>query len=261
MIWFRWYNGTCADPKLGSIARRAAATRERVIATWAMVLESAADVSDGGRFKIDADGIADVLNCETASIEAILAEMSAVGMLSGGTVAAFSRRNFNSDNSTERVRKHREHKRNDSETFQDRFVTPPEAEADTEAEAETDGKEGLSTSEGYQKKQRAAAAVGAFCSRMGCRWKLLVPIEDWTEALRREPRFAGLDLPYEVGKAGEWYEEHHKKLKDPARAIRNWLEKSAAHVPRNGNGNGKTLDPEVQRVLDELAAEDKERGA
>lgn len=139
MQWFRWYHGTCSDPKLGSVARKVGATRERVIAVWAMILESASEAQDRGRFTVDPDGIADCLNCDTASIAAIMEEMAARGMLSDGTVAAFESRNPPRDDSAERVRRHRERKREATVTpvtrYSDAPVTPPEEEEDVDVES------------------------------------------------------------------------------------------------------------------------------
>ena len=237
MLWFRWYQGTCADPKLGSIARRAGTSRERVIATWAMILESATDTADHGRFRIDADGIADVLNCDTVSISAILAIMQEVGMLSGGVAVAFSRRNFDSDCSTERVRKHRERSRNGVETFQDRDVTAPEAEAEAEADskAETNPEEHPTTPPPHA----TAAAVGEFCTEVGVSWPIKEAIDDWSGRLDREPRFAGLDLAYEIRKCAGYHQANHRHPK-PNLAILNWLERSETRTTTNGNSSHRT---------------------
>lgn len=139
MKWFRWYHGTCSSAKLGSVARRAGATRERVIAVWALLLESASEADDRGQFRVDADGIADVLNCETESVEAILQEMTRREMLVEGRVKNFAKRNPPRDNSTERVRKHRAARRKRDVTRYTSEETP------LEVEEEREGEEGLPT--------------------------------------------------------------------------------------------------------------------
>ena len=107
MQWFRWYHGTCADPKFGSIARACGATRERVIATWAMILEAASDADERGAFVIDAAAIADLLHCKTSAIQTILDDMHARGMIADGRVTKWRERQPSRDDSAPRVRKMR----------------------------------------------------------------------------------------------------------------------------------------------------------
>lgn len=110
MLWFRWYHGTCADPKLGSIARKTGETRERVIAVWALLLESASEAKDRGAVRVDAAGIADVLSCETKPIQAILDDIEARGMVKNGRISAWENRQPNRDDSKNRVQKWRQKK-------------------------------------------------------------------------------------------------------------------------------------------------------
>ncbi|MBF9234699.1 hypothetical protein [Microvirga alba] len=130
--WFRHYTGLATDPKFGGIARRAKATRERVVFVWCYILESASETQDGGAFDNDADAIADVLGCETESVAGILAEMARMGMIEDGRVCRWSDRQYESDTSTERSRKSRQRKRNGDATLHDRCATPPDTETDTD---------------------------------------------------------------------------------------------------------------------------------
>ncbi len=135
MQWFRWYHGTCTNPKMGSIARRAGATRERVIAVWAMVLESASKSDERGRYTVDAEGIADCLNCDTESIDAILAAMHERDMLADGAVLKWEEWQKPTDASAERVRRHRAKKAD--VTGVTVTVTAPEREEERDVETET----------------------------------------------------------------------------------------------------------------------------
>lgn len=137
MRWFRWYHGTCTLPKMGSLARRAGTTRERVIAVWAMLLESASKTEDGGRYTIDADGIADCLNCETESVESVLAAMESRAMIAGGVVLDWEEWQKPVDSSADRVRRYRAKKAADDVTDVTVTVTPPEKEEEREVEEET----------------------------------------------------------------------------------------------------------------------------
>lgn len=130
--WYRAYEGTVTDAKLGEVALVAECSRSVAIAAWHCILESAASVNDAGRFDATARRVAVIL-CETPSlIERVFAEMDALGMIAAGQVTAWKARQYESDNSTERSRKHRERKRHVDATLQGRSATPPETETDTE---------------------------------------------------------------------------------------------------------------------------------
>lgn len=88
--WFRHYAGLTTDPKFGGGARRAKATRERVVFVWCCLLESAAEVNEGGRFSIDAGRIANVLSCDTAAVQAILDQMEAAGLVAGSFMPGYA---------------------------------------------------------------------------------------------------------------------------------------------------------------------------
>lgn len=151
--WYRAYAGTVKDDKLAEVAIVAGCSRSVVIAVWHSLLESAAEVGDGGRFETTARRIAAVLGEPLASVEGVFLALAEIGMVEGCSIAAWKRRQYESDTSTERVRKHREAKRNApshsgnvDETFQQRSVTPPEAETETEdtASAVSSARAGLS---------------------------------------------------------------------------------------------------------------------
>jgi hypothetical protein len=141
MQWFRWYHGTCSDPKMGSVARRAGVTRERVIAVWAMLLESASEADERGRIDVDAEGIADCLNCDTESIDRILAAMQERKMIERGAVAKWEERQRPTDSSAERVKRHRQRRKkgggNVTETVTPKTVTAPEVEVEKETDTDT----------------------------------------------------------------------------------------------------------------------------
>jgi hypothetical protein len=89
-----------------------------------------------------------VLGEPVAIMEAVFAELAMLGMIADGAASAWSRRQFEGDNSTERSRKHREAKRNAAatgggvaeplrngdETLQQRCATPPYTDTDTDTE-------------------------------------------------------------------------------------------------------------------------------
>ena len=74
--------------------------------------------------------------------------------------------------------------------------------------------------------------IGSFCLALDTRWTIKAPILSWATEIGREPRYAGVDLPYEIRRAREWYEGKGKKPKAPHQAIRNWLEKASERTAK-----------------------------
>lgn len=133
--WYRAYAGTVKDDKLAEVAVIAGCSRSVAIAVWHAILESAAETDDGGRYETSPRRVAAAL-CEPAEvIVAAFAAMGEIGMLADGGVAAWKRRQYESDKSTERSRKHRQAKRNADATPMQRCATPPEAETDIQLAA------------------------------------------------------------------------------------------------------------------------------
>ena len=137
--WYRAYAGTVKDDKLAEAAIVAGASRSVSIAVWHSLLESAAETADGGRFETTARRVAAILGEAPATIEAVFAAMTEIGMIEGQAIAAWKRRQFESDSSTERSRRHREVKKNAPQnecngvaTLQRRSATPPDTETDTD---------------------------------------------------------------------------------------------------------------------------------
>jgi hypothetical protein len=149
--WFRHYAGLCRDEKLVSVAIKAKQPIERVVWVWCAILESAAEIDDAGRYGVDTAEIAYFLRTDEADICSIENALRDAGRLASGCVVAWSKRQFSSDRSKERVAAHRERKRvedvrsDDSETsrngvvtLQTRYGNAPEldTELDTELEKE-----------------------------------------------------------------------------------------------------------------------------
>ena len=132
--WYRAYSGIVKDDKLAEVAVIAGCSRSVAIASWHAILESAADSQDGGRFDTTPRRVAAVLGEPASAIEGVFAAMTELGMIGDGSVVAWKRRQFESDNSTERSRKHRETKRNGDATLQQQPATPPDTDTDTDTE-------------------------------------------------------------------------------------------------------------------------------
>jgi hypothetical protein len=109
MNWYRRYHGTCADPKFRLIARNTGIPTPFAIAAWDAVLETASANEDdrGGINGLDAEMLAMTIDCSEEQATALLAEFVRRGMIMNGRVAKWENRQRRSDNSAERVRRHR----------------------------------------------------------------------------------------------------------------------------------------------------------
>lgn len=109
--WFRHYAGMMRDEKLVRAAVRANQPVERVVWVWGAILESAAEINDNGRYDLEPAEAAYFLRCTGDDISAIVAALEALARLHQGTVARWNDRQYISDSSAERVKRHRDKKR------------------------------------------------------------------------------------------------------------------------------------------------------
>ena len=136
--WYRAYEGTVTDAKFGEVALVAECSRSVAIAAWHCILESCASVNDGGNFDATLRRVAVILCEPISTIEKVFAEFESLGLIKNQHVTAWSKRQFESDNSTARSKKHREIK-GAAETAvaatpMQRCATPPETETYTDTE-------------------------------------------------------------------------------------------------------------------------------
>lgn len=146
MQWFRSYIGMHSDPKFGVVAKIAEAHRTEALAVWQAVLERARQ-HDGIITSLDEDCIAVGLELELDKVQRILSAMKKRGMLSEKpcdgdvtslSVTAWHKRQYESDSSASRMRKHREHKKEGKVTSQKRHVTGSDAPEQNKTDSETD---------------------------------------------------------------------------------------------------------------------------
>ncbi len=149
--WYRAYAGTVKDDKLAEVSVIAGCSRSVAIAVWHAILESAAETDDGGRFETTPRRVAAALCEPLAAIQSVFEAMTEIAMIGADSVTAWKSRQYESDKSTERSRKHRETKRNGDATLQGRCATPPEAETETD----TDSKEQEDTASAASSSPRA----------------------------------------------------------------------------------------------------------
>jgi hypothetical protein len=139
--WYRAYAGTVTDEKLIEAAVVADVSRSITIATWHCLLESAATKNNCGSYETSARRIAAILGESVSQIEALFSAFDEIGLTSDGAISSWKKRQFDSDSSTERSRKHRQNKRNGDATLQQHDETPPEAEEDTETDINSSDEE------------------------------------------------------------------------------------------------------------------------
>jgi hypothetical protein len=122
----------------------AGCSRSVAVAAWHAILESACEAWDGGHFQITPRRVAILLAEPIATLEALFAAFADpdIRLVTGSCVTAWSKRQWESDSSTERSRRHRQNKRqrqgNGDATLHGRDATAPETDAEAEAEAETE---------------------------------------------------------------------------------------------------------------------------
>lgn len=108
--WFRSWHGAPTDPKWLGIARKAGiAPGIAVAVAWALMDRASAAEDRGSISGYDADGLAYFFGCEPEQVVAIVEAMTEKGMISNGRFTSWERRQpKREDDSSERVRQHRE---------------------------------------------------------------------------------------------------------------------------------------------------------
>lgn len=109
--WFRHYAGMMRDDKLVRAAMKSKQPVERVVWIWGAILESASEINDAGRYELDEAEIAYFLRSDEADIHSIIAALGDGGRIADGHVVHWGDRQFASDRSAERQRRHRENKK------------------------------------------------------------------------------------------------------------------------------------------------------
>lgn len=131
--WYRAYTGTVTDDKLAEAALVAGCSRSVAIAGWHCLLESAANRNNCGSYDATARRVAAILCEPVATIDALMSAFDELGLSEAGAICAWKKRQYQSDDSKERVRHHRARKAgNANVTACNGDVTPPETETETE---------------------------------------------------------------------------------------------------------------------------------
>jgi DnaD/phage-associated family protein len=157
MPWFRVYSEILDDRKIKRICKKTGHSKALVIGVWIGLLALANDSPDRGTLSISEDmpvtqeDLEDELGLPGEIINQLMDEFVSMGMVNGKAtlkIANWERRQFKSDNSTERVREYREKRstpedmkrfRNviDTEQIQNRTDTENREEPEPEPEPTT----------------------------------------------------------------------------------------------------------------------------
>lgn len=163
MQWFRFYTEAISDKKLRRIARDNNESMAHVLGVWAIVLSMASDSPVRGQLLISNDVPATIEDIEDAAgcnVTATFQKLLVTGLVTelvtndGKTVyiiPAWDKRQFDSDSSATRVRKHRERqkaaKSNDGVTLQKRFCNAPDTDTDTDSNTNVPASAGSASAE------------------------------------------------------------------------------------------------------------------
>lgn len=167
--WYRAYAGTVTDAKLAEAALIAEVSRSVSIAAWHCLLESAAERNNCGSYDATARRVSVILCEPPSAIEKLLAAFDELGLIGSGAVRAWKKRQFQSDDSKERVRRHRDKKRQETAdvTACNGDVTSPYTETETEAEKIGSTKEVDSSAEPTEEPLSAEEVVEAWNDTAG----------------------------------------------------------------------------------------------
>ena len=154
--WFRFYSEALSDRKIAWICRKTKQPKATILGVWTILLSLASESPDRGKLLIANDiwlteqEIQEETGLNKDAFDAIIDSFCHLGMVErneGITVINWDKRQFKSDSSTERVRRHRGRKAeeetvdgNGTETLQERSGNAPDTDTDqdTESEEETE---------------------------------------------------------------------------------------------------------------------------
>jgi hypothetical protein len=149
MPWFRYYSEIVRDRKLIMAAKCAGISKLEMIGAWSIILCLANDSPERGNLLVTLQECFSIDDIEiefgsdherTGKIICSLLKYEMLQVQDGiYSVKNWSKRQFDSDNSTTRVQKHREKQKETPDvTLQKRFGNAPETETESDTESDTD---------------------------------------------------------------------------------------------------------------------------
>ena len=170
MPWFRIYSGDILyDRKIARVCKKTGQSHALVLGIWITILALANESPNRGELLISEgipyaiDDLEDLTELPCEVLSQILDEFRSHGMISGEIVISVSnwdKRQFKSDNSAARVKKHREKQLN--ETLQKRYSNVIDSDSDSDTDSDKDKE-----SETSNKKDDAATVFRAYSNEIG----------------------------------------------------------------------------------------------
>jgi hypothetical protein len=253
MEWLRWYHGTVKDPKWRVIAKNAGTSIPNVIAIWAALLENASESEKRG--VLSGWNPEDVAACFDVTVETVVTVCNAMQqkVLLHETLTGWEKRNpkrERTDNSTDRVRRFREKKRQ---------VTPSNARKrldKSREEKKNTGEEGSPLQHSSNIQNTSVNQHGRQTAR-----KSRAPAElAITPTMRLWAQENGITVDLDAETAAML--DHHRgkgNLHDDWEATwRTWMRNTKKFGSKNGNSNGHQPKEHYQ---DRVARENRETAA
>ena len=205
MQWFRMYHDMIEDPKIGTL-------NDAQFRLWVEILCLSCSAGNCGDTELTIDEINWKLRRNVTGTLQELLDRNLVVFVDGRKghtikVVNWDKRQFLSDNSTERVRKYREKTSGKNETLQKRFCNPTDTDTDTDTDTKT-------TIKPYK-----------FILADGTTYK---PDQKYLAELSR--LYPSVDLDYQFSQMEAWCLSNPKKRKTrkgATRFINSWLSRAA----------------------------------
>lgn len=245
MKWLRLYHDARTDAKLESLP-------DDEFRVWFKLLCFANEQHERGVITGFSDRLlaVEVARGNKELLDRTLTSLEELRIIERGeselTFRAWGKRQFSSDDVSERVQKHRERRAerdsNDDVTLQGRYVTPPEAEA----EADTDTESDLTTPTTAREARKTADVLvhAEFVND-----SLAVVTERVARSFELRPEFPARDGPMLAEKFIRWNGYTKKPPKDWFSAWLNWIKKelnSDYRTQANGRTQTTKHDPASQ---------------
>jgi hypothetical protein len=254
--WFRHYAGMMRDEKLVSVAVRSKQSVERVVWVWGAILESAAEINDGGRYDFDAGEAAYFLRCDEDELAGIVGGLQSLGRIDNGVIAKWSDRQFDSDGSKERQRRYRERQKglgvvqervgdagsregDVTQTSRDGDVTLQETDTDTD----TDSSDANASSS--PESAKAAPVLSPVVIDLPCVSGENYQVRE-TDVSEWEPAFPAVDIRQQLAVMRSWLnanQTRRKTRKGMRRFIVSWLERQQNSGHSQSPQNRATAPP------------------
>ncbi|GAA4108700.1 hypothetical protein GCM10023067_04430 [Aminobacter aganoensis] len=245
------------DEKLVRVAVRVKQPVERVVWVWGALLESAAEINEGGRFEFDTGEAAYFLRCDDADMGSILAGLESLGRIGGGMVAKWGERQYDSDGAKERQRRYRERIKSKSDVQQrdrdhnvtqenvTRDVTQPSRDGEVtaqETDTDTDISDANASSCPEPEKSAPVVVASPTAFELPCVSGEMYPVSE-SDVAEWRASFPAVDVIQQLGAMRSWLianPTRRKTRKGMRRFVVSWLDRKQnnSHSPPPAQHSG-----------------------